>query len=132
MKTLTLITLLILSVSCSSSKQPSSTKINALEVTEKLVKGKSTQAQVLADFGAPDIVEKTPEGDMWAYNRQNSESNSTGGGFRQYIPTGYYYLLSSVHAGTEKNTSSTNSASLVLYFSAKKILRTYTYRTEKY
>lgn len=132
MKIFTLIAIVLLSVSCSSTSKPSATKINALEVTEKLVKGQTTQAQVLENFGAPDIVEKTPEGDMWAYNRQNSESNSTGGGFNQYIPTGYYYLLSSVHAGSEKNTSSTNSASLVLFFSAKKILRTYTYRTEKY
>lgn len=132
MKMITLISLLVLSVSCSSSKQPSQTKINALEVSEKLVKGKTTQAQVLENFGAPDIVEKTPEGDMWAYNRQNSESNSAGGGFTQYIPTGYFYALNSFHGNAEKSTSSTNSASLVLFFSAKKILRTYTYRTEKY
>lgn len=131
MKIITLITIALISVSCSSSK-PSATKINALEVTEKLVKGKTTQAQVLENFGAPDIVEKTPEGDMWAYNRQNSESNSVGGGFTQYIPTGYFYALNKFHGGGEKTSSSTNSASLVLFFSSKKILRTYTYRTEKY
>jgi hypothetical protein len=131
MKIFTLIAIALISVSCSSSK-PSATKINALEVTEKLVKGQTTQAQVLENFGAPDVVEKTPEGDMWAYNRQNSESNSTGGGFTQYIPTGYFYAFSNIHAGSENNTSSTNSASLVLFFSAKKVLRTYTYRTEKF
>src|SRR6478609_2448473 len=106
MKNFTLIAIVLLSFSCSSSK-PSATKVNALEVTDKLVKGKTTQAQVLENFGAPDIVEKTPEGDMWAYHRQNSETNSAGGGFTQYIPTGYFYALNNIHGGADKTTSST-------------------------
>lgn len=131
MKTIALITLVIFSVSCSSSK-PSSTKINALEVTEKLVKGETTQAQVLENFGAPDIVEKSPEGDMWAYNRQNSEQNSVGAGVSHYITSAALWNFTGMHVGADNTTSSTNSASLVLFFNAKKVLRTYTYRTEKF
>lgn len=131
MKSFALIIITLFTVSCSSSK-PSQTKINALEVTDKLVKGKTTQAQVLESFGAPDIVEKTSEGDMWAYNRQNNESNSTGGGVSNYISSAALWNFTGMHLGGDKSTSSTNSTSLIVYFNAKKVLRNYTFRTEKF
>lgn len=130
MKLFILITLAVLSVSCSSSK-PSQTKINALEVSDKLVKGKTTQAKVLENFGAPDVVEKTPEGDMWAYNRHANENDSMSAGASHYASV-FLTGWTGMEIGGSKSTSSTKSASLILYFNAQKTLRTYTFRTEKY
>ncbi len=130
MKLVSLLAVLALSVSCSSSSSQS--KINSLEISEKLVKGKTTQTQVLENFGTPDIVEKTPEGDMWAYGRHSNESKSVGGGVSHYITSAALWNWTGVHLNGEQSSSSTKTASLVLYFSGDKTLKTYTFRTEKF
>ena len=131
MKLFTLTFILLISAACSSSK-PSESKINALEVTDKLVKGETTQAKVLEDFGTPDVVEKSPEGDVWAYSRYASESGSVAGGVSHYISSAALWNWTGMSLDGGKSSSSTKTASLILYFNAKKVLKTYTYRTEKY
>jgi len=131
MKIVTFIMLAVFTVACSSNKA-SQTKINSLEVSEKLVKGKTTQKQVLEDFGAPDVVEKTPEGDMWAYSRYSNESDSVGGGMSHYFSQAALWNLTGISVGADKSTSSTKTASLVVYFNSKRVVQTYTFRTEKY
>lgn len=131
MKILALTSLLFFSIACSSDK-PSQSRINSLEISEKLIKGKTTQTQVIETFGAPDIVEKTPDGSMWAYNRRANESSSLGGGVSHYIAAAGLWNWTGMNVNGEQSSSSTNNASLVLYFGANKTLRTYTYRTEKY
>lgn len=131
MKSINLLLLVLITTSCASDKS-SQTKINALEISEKLVKGKTTQAQVLENFGAPDIVEKTPEGDMWAYNRHANESKSMGGGVSHYISSAALWNWTGMHVGADQSSSSTNTASLILYFQRNKTLSTYTYRTERF
>lgn len=130
MKLITLITLAILTVACSSNKA-GQTKINSLEVSEKLVKGQTTQAKVLEDFGAPDVVEKTPEGDMWAYSRFANERESMGAGAYHYASI-FASTWTGMSLDADKSSSSTKTASLVLYFNKDKILKTYTFRTEKF
>lgn len=131
MKILTIAFIALIFVSCSSTKD-SQTKINALEVSEKLVKGKTTQAQVLESFGAPDIVEKTSEGDMWAYNRTSSESSSFGANAVHYMNAAGFWNWTGLGASGDKSSSSSKTASLVLHFSLNKTLANYTFRTEKY
>lgn len=130
MKFLTFVFAALISASCSSTKD-SQTKINALEVSEKLVKGKTTQAQVLESFGAPDVVEKTSEGDMWAYSRKSSEDSSIGASFAHYSPINFWDWSRTGVSG-DTSSSSTKTASLVLHFHTNKTLANYTYRTEKY
>ena len=131
MKIVTFLMITVFTVACSSNKA-SQTKINSLEVSEKLVKGKTTQRQVLEDFGAPDVVEKTPEGDMWAYSRYSNESDSVGGGMSHYVSQAALWNLTGVSVGGDKSTSSTKTASLVVYFNSQKVVQTYTFRTEKF
>jgi hypothetical protein len=131
MKFLILLSSLFILVSC-ASENPSLSKINSLEVSEKLVKGQTTQAQVIESFGTPDIVEKTPDGDMWAYNRHANENSSSGAGVSHYIAAAGLWNFTGMNVSGDKSTSSTNTASLVLYFGPSKKLRTYTYRTERF
>lgn len=130
MKFLTIAFIALISVSCSSTKD-SQTKINALEVSEKLVKGKTTQSQVLESFGAPDIVEKTSEGDMWAYNRSSSESSSVGASVSRYFSSSWWNWTG-VGVSGDQSSSSTKTASLVVHFDKNKTLANYSFRTEKY
>jgi hypothetical protein len=131
MRLISIFTIALFTFSCSSN-QSSQSKINTLEVSEKLIKGQTTQAQVIENFGAPDIVEKTPEGDMWAYNRHANESKSMGAGVTHYIAAAGLWNWTGLSMHGDQSSSSTNTASLVLYFGTNKKLRTYSYRTEKY
>lgn len=130
MKLLQITLIALLSISCASKSSQS--KINSLEVSEKLAKGKTTQAEVLENFGAPDIVEKTPEGDMWAYNRHTNESGSVGGNVSHYISQAALWNWTGMSIGGSQSSSSTKTASLVLYFGKDKKLATYTFRIERF
>lgn len=130
MKLITLIISALLFVSCASKSSES--QINMLQVSEKLIKGQTTQTQVLENFGTPDIVEKTPEGDMWAYSRYANESGSVSGGVSHYISSAYLWNFTGVNLGGDQSSSSTKTASLVLYFNNSKTLKTYTFRTERF
>ncbi len=121
---------IFLSVACSSNQNHS--KISTLEVSEKLVKGKTTQAQVLENFGSPDVVEKTPEGDTWGYTRHSSESDSVGGGISHYISSAALWNFTGMGLGGDKTTSATKTASLILYFDKAKKLKNYSFRTERF
>jgi hypothetical protein len=130
MKIIQITLLALLSISCASKSSQS--KINSLEVSEKLVKGKTTQSQVLESFGAPDIVEKTPEGDMWGYNRHANESGSMSANVTHYISSAALWNWTGMSLGGGQSSSSTKTASLVLYFGKDKKLATYTFRTERF
>lgn len=131
MKLASLLILSIFIVSCSSQKN-SQSKINSVEVSEKLVQGKSTQKEILETFGSPDIVEKTPRGDMWGYTRHASEDSSFGGGISHYVNYLSWWNWTGASVNGSKSSSSTQTASLVLYFNQQKVLSNYTYRTERF
>ena len=131
MKSFFLLSITFFIVSCSTQKD-GQTKVNALEVTENLVKGKTTQAQALETFGAPEVVEKSPDGDMWAYNKHSNESQSQGGSISHRVFYDYFWRWSGVDINADTSTTSTKTASLVLYFNTNKILANYTFRTDKY
>lgn len=97
-------------IACSSNKSQHSS-INSVNVTEQL--------------------EKTPEGDMWAYNRHSNESQSLGGSISHYAWTGWT-ALSGMRTGGDQSTSSTKNVSLVLYFGKNKVLQNYSFRTERF
>jgi hypothetical protein len=80
----------------------------------------------------PDIVEKTPEGDMWGYNRHSSESSSVGANVSHYFTSAALWNLTGASLGGDKSSAATKTASLIMYFNPDKKLRTYSYRTERF
>jgi hypothetical protein len=131
MKIITLTFIAFFTISCSSTKT-SQSKINSIEVSEKLIKGKTSQTQVIENFGAPDVVERSPEGDMWAYNRRSNEAQSVSTGITHYIAAAGFWNWTGASLDGSKSSDSTHTASLVLYFGKDKKLKTYTYRTERF
>ena len=131
MKLISLLCLSVLFISC-ASKNESHSKINSLEVSEKLTKNVTTQSQVLETFGTPDVVEKTPHGDMWGYNRQSSESESSGVAAVHYISSTAFWNWTGIGASSDSSSSSTKTASLTIFFNKNKVLETYSFRTERF
>jgi outer membrane protein assembly factor BamE (lipoprotein component of BamABCDE complex) len=129
MKFITLTLLSLLAISCAS--KDSQSKINNLEVTEKLVKGKTTQTEILETFGAPEVVEKTESGDVWGYVRYANESSSVGGGATHYAGAVLMYWTG-INVSGDKSSSSTKTNSLVIHFDKNKVVKNYTFRSERF
>jgi hypothetical protein len=71
---------------CATSgvKEMSNTNLTTGKVKMEIIKGVTTQAEILQIFGSPNIVTKNRSNDeVWNYNRMSFESayGSEGGGF---------------------------------------------------
>lgn len=71
------LTLSLLIAGCASyaKKDESNTTLTAGRVKMEIVKGKTTQADILKIFGSPNIVTKNRDNDeVWNYNRMSYEA----------------------------------------------------------
>lgn len=119
---------LLLFASC-ATENTTQTKnpFDALTLKEHLVEGKTTQTEMLQNFGAPDIItESSSKEDVWTYNQVKHESSggSVGAGLWSWIPTSGIGL-GDVWGSVRKDESSSKSVTLMVYFNKKKIVRSY-------
>ena len=102
---------------CSTSQKPQQkSNLSFGTVKKTIIKGKTSQADVVQTLGSPNIVTKNSKGEeVWTYSRQSfdSESGSFGGGL--------------IFVGGSKAFSSASSASfdLILTFNKHDIVKDY-------
>ena len=104
-------------VGCASSnKAPQKSNLSFGTIKSSIVKGKTSQSEVVQLLGSPNIVTKNKDNEeVWTYSRQStdSESGGFGGG-----------LL--VFGGNKAFSSqSSNSFDLIITFNSKDIVRDY-------
>ncbi len=93
------------------------------EVKRTIVEGVTTQAQVVQQFGSPNLVTRNSSNqEVWSYNRvaYQSEQGASGGGF--------------IFFGGSKATSSSTSRSfdLIITFDKNDVVRTYKVISSQY
>ncbi len=100
----------------SSNKAPQKSNLSFGTIKSSIVKGKTSQSEVVQLLGSPNIVTKNRENEeVWTYSRQStdSEEGGFGGG-----------LL--VFGGSKAFSSqSSNSFDLIITFNSKDIVRDY-------
>ena len=101
---------------CVTSQAPQKSNLTPGVVKTQVVKGQTSQADILGLLGAPNIVAKNKEGEeVWTYSRQSfdSESGGFGGGLLLF--------------GGSKAFSSafSNSFDLIITFDKKDIVKDY-------
>jgi len=133
-KILSLLASVILACSCASQPEiKTKNPFDPLTLKQTLVVGKTTQAQLIETFGAPDVItEDSHWADVWAYNQTKSESSdsSLSSGMLAFLPIGPLTAFD-IGGKVGKSESGTNSVTLVLYFNKKKILTNYNLRKVK-
>jgi outer membrane protein assembly factor BamE (lipoprotein component of BamABCDE complex) len=101
----------------SSNKAPQKSNLSFGTIKSSIVKGKTSQSEVVQLLGSPNIVTKNKNNEeVWTYSRQStdSEEGGFGGG-----------LL--VFGGNKAFSSqSSNSFDLIITFTEKDIVRDYT------
>jgi outer membrane protein assembly factor BamE (lipoprotein component of BamABCDE complex) len=100
----------------SSNKAPQKSNLSFGTIKSSIVKGKTSQSEVVQLLGSPNIVTKNKDNEeVWTYSRQStdSEEGGFGGG-----------LL--VFGGNKAFSSqSSNSFDLIITFNSKDIVRDY-------
>lgn len=123
----TLLTIALLAVSCASNdKKNEKNPFDALTLKEVLKEGKTSQAEVIQTFGAPDITtEDSSKNDVWVYSKHKNESESSGyvAGAAAFLP-GMWSLVGGAIDG-DKSESSSKTVTLTLSFDKKKTLKAY-------
>src|SRR5690606_1265943 len=127
MNFLSLIFACLFLVSCASKEKNSESKINTLEVEEKIIEGKTTQAQILQNFGTPDVVEKTELGDMWGFHRSSYEDSGVDAGMAASV-FGYFSSLPYTWVGGSKSQAGSVSKTLVIHFNKNRVVSSYNFR----
>lgn len=110
------VTSLFLAGCAASNQAPQKSNLSFGAVKKSIVKGKTSQGEVVQLLGSPNIVTKNKENEeVWTYSRQSvdSESGGFGGGL--------------VFFGGNKafSSQSSNSFDLIITFDAKDVVRDY-------
>jgi hypothetical protein len=104
-------------VGCASVGNERIADASAQSVSEELVKGKTTQAQVRQLYGDPMKTSFTDSGnESWEYEFSRMHSK----------PTNFIPYVNIIHSGAEGDKKS-----LVIFFSKSKVVQQYTISTSK-
>lgn len=101
-------------VHAKSKAQPSNLTFGMVKT--QIVKGQTTQAEILQTFGPPNIMTRNRSGEeVWTYDKISSESKSSGG----------YGTLIILGAGGSKHSSSQKTMTLILTFNSRDVVKDY-------
>lgn len=105
---------------CASTEPAQKSNLTVGMVKTKIVKGQTTQNEILEVFGAPNIVTQNKTGnEVWTYDKVSMEQSGSEA----------YGTLILVGAAKAKASSSTRTFTLMLEFSKDNIVQEYSYRS---
>lgn len=117
--------------STKSTDEDSANMLTAGMIKSKVIKGRTSQKEVLKIFGAPNVINKTASGlETWTYDRQTYDSNSSANGC-----LGLYGGSNALGMGAvSQSTSSSGSRSITLQieFDSNDIVKDYSYESRKF
>lgn len=121
----TLIAALLVGACATTTGSPGDSNLTAGMAKLEIVKGVTTQAEILQVFGAPNLVTISSEdGEVWNYSRMAFESASSSGGVLALLWPGSTFLAGGGSAA--RSTSSTRSFDLILVFDEDDVVFEYT------
>ncbi|MDP2939148.1 MAG: hypothetical protein Q8O13_03580 [Candidatus Omnitrophota bacterium] len=89
----------------------------------KIIKGQTTQNEILDVFGAPNIVTKNKSGnEVWTYDKASVETGTS---------DVYGTILIAGGAGSRTSTSS-RTFTLIIEFDEKNVVKDYSYRSSAF
>ena len=109
--------LIIASLSCTTMKEaPQKSNLTPGVIKTRIIKGQTSQAEILSLLGSPNIIAKNKSGnEVWTYSRQSFDSKSGGFG-------GGLILFGGSKAFS---SSSSGSFDLILTFGDKGVVKDY-------
>lgn len=102
--------------------EPSRSNITAGMAKKSVVKGQTTQADVMEIFGPPDLVTHRDGIQIWTYDKVRYDVQSTSG----------YLNVLIAGTGSGRTTSSSTSTMLILYFDSRDVVTDYRLNTVRF
>ncbi|MEW6170516.1 MAG: hypothetical protein AB1472_03020 [Candidatus Omnitrophota bacterium] len=100
-----------------------------------LVKGETSQSEVLQIFGAPNIITKNKSGnEVWTYDKISSEAATShigGAGGVIGLP-GTTPAVGGMTAGGARSSSSTRTLTLIIEFDENDVVKDFSYRSSEF
>ncbi len=131
MKFLFSVMLAILLYSCAGQQTPQKSNLTFANVKKNLVKGKTTQTEIIQTLGSPNITSRNRGGEeVWTYSRQSYDSESGSvGGMGAGVGGGFFGLF-----GGNKAFSSSSSATfdLIVTFDKNDVVKDYAIVSSKF
>jgi hypothetical protein len=115
--------LVLFAFTCGCAKQYAIDRLSAGYAKANLIKGSTTQNEVLEYFGGPNVVSKNKSGtEVWTYSRSGVDRNAE---------SGYWNVLVVGSKGNQSH-SSARSFTLMITFDENNVIEEYTYRESRY
>jgi hypothetical protein len=115
--------LVVISTGCQEKSRTQGSNLTAGMVKTKIINGVTTQSEILAVFGSPNIITKNKSGnEVWTYDKVAMETSQEGG---------YWYILVA-GAGGGKQKTSTKTFTLMIEFDANDIVKNNSYRASQF
>ena len=122
MKKIFCLILTIFLIGCSNTSTIPEQKSNLTVgmIKKEIIKGKTTQSDILSIFGSPNIITTNSKGnEVWNYSKSSYQSEVNDRGF------GWSLLLVGNSKNSVLSNSSTSSMDLIIIFNSKEILEDY-------
>lgn len=121
-----LVCLVVIVVGCKEETRITGTEpsnLTAGMAKSKIVNGVTTQSEILADFGSPNIISKNKSGnEVWTYDKITMEKSSQDG----------YWNVIVAGEGSEKQITSTKTFTLMIEFNGNGVVQDNSYRASQF
>jgi hypothetical protein len=115
--------LFVLTTGCATVQPPQKSNLTAGMVKTKIIKGQTTQNEIIETFGAPNIITKAKSGnEVWTYDKVSIETSSSEG----------YGTIIIVGIGSGRSSASTRTFTLMIEFDDNDIVKDYSYRSSAF
>lgn len=123
MRNLLFLFLIGTSFGCASVQPYQKSSLTPGMVKAKIVKGQTSQNEILKIFGPPNIITKNKSGnEVWTYDKVSIDSSSSGA----------YGTLIILGTAGSKNSLSTKTFTLMIEFNENDIVKDYSYRSSAF
>ncbi len=121
---LPLLAIILTLPACQSSQKDDarSASLSSGAVKMKIVKGQTTQTEIIEAFGTPDLVTHKDNQDVWTYDKTTYD----------YQKESSYLTVLFAGAGGDRVRSSSRSTLLIIYFDNRDVVSDYRLSALKY
>jgi len=118
-----LVCLVVISTGCQEKTRTQGSNLTAGMAKTKIVNGVTTQSEILAVFGSPNIITKNKSGnEVWTYDKVAMEQSNEDG----------YWNILVAGKGGGKQTTSTKTFTLMIEFDSNGIVKDNSYRASQF
>ncbi len=118
-------TLLLAGLGCASSTRGEDARTGALTagmVEKSVIKGQTTQTEVIEMFGPPDILSYRDGREVWTYDKTTYDIEQSSN----------YFTVIFVGGDRKKTRSTSTSSMVILYFDANEVVEDYRLNIVRY